>query len=93
MVKIGVSRDHPENHLSGINQCYPDAVLVAYTVRIPYAYRVERLAHAELVLRHVVHAYGRWVLCEPQGVVQGIAWNGHASCATLGEMDWPTTLR
>jgi hypothetical protein len=59
MVKIGVSRDHPERHLSGINQCYPDAVLVAYTVRIPYAYRVEQLAHAELVLRHVVHAYGR----------------------------------
>jgi T5orf172 domain len=53
MVKIGVSRDHPERRLSGITQCYPDAVLVAYTVRIPYAYRVEQLAHAELALRRV----------------------------------------
>jgi hypothetical protein len=59
MVKIGVSRDHPERRLSGITQCYPDAVLVAYTVRIPYAYRVEQLAHAELALRRVVHACGR----------------------------------
>lgn len=59
MVKIGVSRDHPERRLSGITQCYPDAVLVAYTVRIPYAYRVEQLAHAELALYRVVHACSR----------------------------------
>jgi hypothetical protein len=59
MVKIGVSRGHPERRLSGITQCYPDAVLVAYTVRIPYAYRVEQLTHAELALCRVVHACGR----------------------------------
>jgi hypothetical protein len=59
MVKIGVSGDHPERRLSGITQCYPNAVLVAYTVRIPYAYRVEQLAHAELALWRVVHACGR----------------------------------
>src|SRR4051794_8429753 len=29
MVKIGVSRDHPERRLSCIAHCYPDAVLVA----------------------------------------------------------------
>ena len=72
MVKIEVSRDHPERRLLGINQCYPDAVLVVYTVRIPYAYRVEQLAHAELALQHVVHAYGR-CYTNHRGVVQGIA--------------------
>jgi hypothetical protein len=58
MVKIGVSRGHPERRLSGITQCYPDAVLVAYTIRIPYAYRVEQLAHAELYVAWCMHAAG-----------------------------------
>jgi hypothetical protein len=98
MVKIGVSRDHPERRLSGITQCYPGAVLVAYTVRIPYAYRVEQLAHAELALWRVVHACGRcytnhreWFKVSPEMATQVVLhwakWIGSQPYDNKGALD------
>jgi hypothetical protein len=56
LVKVGFTNDHPYKRLSEISPCYPDAVLVAYTVPIPYPHRVEQLAHAELALQRLNHS-------------------------------------
>ena len=56
LVKIGYSNDHPQKRLSEISPCYPDAVLIAYTVQIPHPHRVEQLAHAELALQRQLHS-------------------------------------
>jgi hypothetical protein len=51
LIKICVSNNHPYKRLPEVSPYHPDAIVVAYTVDIPYPRRVEQLAYAKLALQ------------------------------------------